>query len=143
MANSIEQCTRQNTKGDLAFSESGVEIHLLNSQRYECCKIQVDRCLPIRGVKCDWMVWYNHNTQAIFIELKGRKIPHAVEQLANTITWLRQNALLPAGKKVCYIVTSNRCPRTTGKTLLEKAKFKKHYSADLEIVRSGISAQIV
>jgi hypothetical protein len=56
-----------------------------NSNGKSFTKYRVDGCLIIEGKKCDYMLINNDESKAYFIELKGRDLIRAVEQIECTI----------------------------------------------------------
>ena len=69
----------------------------------------------------------DHNANEYFVELKGKDIPHALEQLESTIKQLSStNNIL----KTAIIVTS-RYPSNDTTMQRAKAFFKKKYKVDL------------
>lgn len=80
-------------KVTLADSGTKAKIHIeLGSGKH--VKIQVDGCIDIRPVKCDWSLLLDKEGNApqyAFFELKGSDYCHALQQLENTIDWFKAN----------------------------------------------------
>ncbi len=64
-----------------------------------------------------------------YIELKGKQVEHACEQLRVTIEQLTKNK---NDKKYSFIV-STACPLTTTEVQIYKAFFKKKYNCVLQV----------
>lgn len=59
-----------------------------NKAKSEVCLIRVDDCLIKEGVKCDFLLLNCDQKKSYFIELKGKDILHAIEQIDRTISLL-------------------------------------------------------
>lgn len=114
--------------------------YIENKNQEKCFKIQVDGCLSFEGKKCDWLIIPSLRYIGIFIELKGKNISEAFEQLKNTINTIedvtKRYINKKFDKKYCYIIARN-CPLDKTKIQNEKYKFKENFKADLKIERSG------
>jgi hypothetical protein len=112
------------------------KLYLSNPQEREVEKIEVDGCAITDGLRCDWLVLINDRQphEEIYVELKGSKVSHAVEQLKATIKTLSADSVhLP---KRCFVVYSrNPMPRTDVQN--NKVKFRENFKADLRLVPDG------
>lgn len=72
-------------------SENGKIYKLNNVSNYDIKKVKVDNCIPNIGEKrCDYLMEIKNINKAIFIELKGGDLAHALKQIYNTILYLKQ-----------------------------------------------------
>lgn len=110
------------------------KLYLLNPQEQTIEQIEVDGCAITEGLRCDWLVVVNDNLkhEEIYVELKGSKIDHAVEQLKTTMKRLSADRVRLA--KRCLVVL-NRCPMTGTDVQKHKAKFLKNFNAIFKPVR--------
>ena len=60
-----------------------------NKNKKTVCLIQVDDCLIKEGNKCDYLLLNCDSKISYFIELKGKDMLHAVEQIDRSIHLLR------------------------------------------------------
>ncbi|MFV0582806.1 MAG: hypothetical protein ACK5N4_12260 [Parabacteroides gordonii] len=119
-------CTTKVTDRILVLEENKCKCVFSNPENNNLTKIIVDGCQITEGVKCDFLV-LDHNNNEYFIELKGKDIPHALEQLEATIKQLSGTNNI---QKTAIIVTS-RYP--SNDTTMQRAKvmFRKKYKVDL------------
>lgn len=71
----------------------------------------------------------DHKFLEYYIELKGKQIVHACNQIEETIKQLTQNI---NALKHSFIV-STACPLTTTEVQILKAQFKKKYNSTLTV----------
>ena len=115
-------CTTEITDRILVLEENKRKCVFSNPQNNILTKVVVDGSQITEGVKCDFLV-LDHNANEYFVELKGKDIPHALEQLESTIKQLSStNNIL----KTAIIVTS-RYPSNDTTMQRAKAFFKKKY----------------
>ncbi|MGL4502421.1 MAG: hypothetical protein ACRC2M_04320 [Planktothrix sp.] len=114
--------------------ENQSQIIIENPNQFKVCVIQVDGCAIKAGLRCDYLVIPDQQdikkTLEIYIELKGSKISHAIDQLEATLKKLSDD---PAKQEKVCIIISTRCPLTTTEIQKFKLKFKKTYNAKLEV----------
>lgn len=100
-----------------------------NPSRQTLRRVQVDGCLPIDGIKCDFLVISESDFEH-FVELKGADVRHAADQLSATIALISTSVGVAA--KHCFIVNT-RCPLLTPEIQNLKKRFKKQFNATLTI----------
>ncbi len=143
----IDDCLKGfNTEKELAvrkqigLSERSVTYILQMFPDMECAAYQVDDYI-IRGAdknKCDKLVVVKSSKDqiaAIFVELKGSDVAHAVGQLDATLSFpLFRNC--DADLFLARIV-SKRIPANTGRSVVERARvnFLKKYKCELKCVK--------
>lgn len=103
-----------------------------NPQRLNVLIIEVDGCVIREGLKCDYLILPKAEEYQIeiYLELKGKDIPHGVQQIETTIKKLSDN--IQKQDKICLIV-STRTPKISTEIQGYKKKFKKNFNADLII----------
>lgn len=76
----------------LATYEQGRKYTLEVSGEKETALFNVDGYIITQGLKCDKLVWVNMNQENenkkecdIFVELKGKDVAHAIEQIRETL----------------------------------------------------------
>ncbi|WP_413171983.1 hypothetical protein [Anabaena azotica] len=131
----LEKCAEKiKHKNILIEEKKSSRIVFSNENLIEVTKVQVDGCLDIQGVKCDWLLIINEPYIEIYVELKGSDVEHAFEQIENTIKIVSQNYKEVA--KYCYIITT-RCPLTSAQIQVKAKSFKSKYNAVLRIRKTG------
>ena len=123
-------CAKTVKDKKISLVENKSKLILNNEKLREITKVQVDGCLPIDGVKCDWLIIVVEPPVEIYVELKGSDVKHAFEQLENTIKHISKDKTKKI--KFCYVITT-RVPLSSPE-IQQKAKyFKKNYNATLRV----------
>ncbi|CAD5965166.1 hypothetical protein PCC9214_03445 [Planktothrix tepida] len=116
------------------FQENKSKFVIENPNQFKVCVVQVDGCAIKEGRCCDYLVIPDEldikKRLEIYIELKGSKILHAIEQLEATIKQLSDD---PAKQEKVCIIISTQCPLATTEIQNFKRDFKKKYNAKLEV----------
>lgn len=129
----------------VSVSENGKTYIAQIADGLKSAVFQVDGEIIKDGAKCDKYLaavitkMTNQDGVAIFIELKGKDISHAIDQLEATLKsnqfhpYPRPNDLVRA-----RIVTANCGPKSSSKAKLEEARirFKKHYNTELRVLKT-------
>lgn len=115
------QCIQPNTstivcKDNEAASHNNKVYFNCNGESF--LKIKIDGCVEPKGgssLRCDFMIISQNETIELYIELKGKKISRAVEQIISTIN----NHGLKTAKKYAAIASTSVPQKGTG---VDKAK---------------------
>ena len=108
----------------IALKERRSTFHFLNPDRKNVKCIEVDGCAIVEGNKCEHLLIDSNNVE-YFIELKGRDLKHALEQLEASIQQLGENS-----PRYAFVV-STRCPLTGTDIQNAKKNFKNNFGATL------------
>lgn len=119
-------CTTEITDKILVLEENKRKCVFLNPQNKALIKVIVDGCQITQGTRCDFLV-IDNLTNEYYIELKGKDIPHAIEQLESTIKQLSTSA----GMQKTAIIVTSRYPSNDTSMQRAKAYFKKKYGVNL------------
>lgn len=131
----LDKCSEKISHKNILIEEKkSSKIVFINENSIELTKVQVDGCLDIQGVKCDWLLIINEPYIEIYIELKGSDVEHAFDQIENTIKIVSKN--YKTVLKYCYIITT-RCPITSTQIQVRAKSFKKNYNAVLKVKKTG------
>jgi len=117
----IKKCNNVINDKNIVVKENGREFRIKNSSNIEINRVKVDGCFIKSGNRCDYLFEVLSKSRVLYIELKGKDIQHALEQIDATIKHckdIHKNFI-----KECYIVAS-RVPKETTKTQMLKRKFK-------------------
>ncbi|VEP15317.1 conserved hypothetical protein [Hyella patelloides LEGE 07179] len=114
-------CETINKNPNIVISDPGSKnnkskFRLDNPKKLKIRVIQVDDCVITQGTRCDYLIILP-NSLEIYIELKGKDVKHAIEQIEASIKQLTASL---SAKKSCFIA-STRCPLTSPQI----QKFKK------------------
>ena len=123
----------------ISVKEKGKKYTLTLNPKKECVAYQIDGVILKDGNRCDKLIvarYADHTEAAVFVELKGRNISHAIDQLEAT---LKQDIFKHrnVAKRKASIVGQS-IPRNTGNSVVEKAKirFNKTYNCQLRAFSS-------
>ena len=131
----LDKCSEKISHKNILIEEKkSSKIVFINENSIELTKVQVDGCLDIQGVKCDWLLIINEPYIEIYIELKGSDVEHAFAQIENTMKIVSKN--YKTVLKYCYIITT-RCPITSTQIQVKAKSFKKNYNAVLKVKKTG------
>lgn len=116
-------CVVSTDNAILTFSEKKSTFQVINAERRKLEKHQVDGCLIVDGIKCDWLLVDSETGKEIYIELKGSDIKHAVDQICSTVNALTRDL---KGVKLGYVICT-KCPLdSTSVQRIKKAVLLSH-----------------
>ncbi|OLT62415.1 hypothetical protein [Moorena bouillonii] len=124
-------CEEYKDDKKIVLKEKKSKLTFENHNKDKILVIKVDGC-AIRDnetLRCDYALVCSNGLE-IYVELKGRDIPHAVKQIESTIRLLSDNP--KKIKKWCFVV-STRVPRQTTTIQQLEKKFDKNYNAEFKI----------
>ena len=75
---------------DIPVQENGRKFRILNAQRSKIIKVQVDGCVIKQRTACDYLFDVKKNNTIYYVELKGKNILKAVEQLIATMEHFKE-----------------------------------------------------
>lgn len=103
-------------------------------------KVKVDGCLLLTGKRCDYLFEIDQPiSKVIYLELKGRNIEDAYEQLVSTVEQFR-GVHASVSKKTCCVVAAT-VPKTTSASQQQDIKLKKRLRG-VEIKRFSNQGQL-
>ena len=120
------------TKNKVA-KENGKRFEIISNDDFT--KIRIDGCLisTQETEKCDFGFIRHSNNEFYFVELKGKEIQKAFDQIANTINHFQKHFIsIPKDKKFGFIVSSSVPKAGIGANTL-KQTFAKKFGKILEI----------
>lgn len=122
----------------LSVKENGKEYKVELDPRRQCAVLQVDGGLIKNGIKCDKLVIATSPDVIVYVELKGKDISHAIDQLKATITHQIFKPLPTKDDKVLARIVCSAGPASAARKKFEKAKieFRSRYNCDLRSINS-------
>ena len=120
----IEDCNSSNKNKIVSVSENKRTFRINNKSLFTINKVEVDGCYISEGRKCDFLfeIIEDEVKEVFYVELKGKHIEDAVEQLESTLKiCLELHKTIP---RSCYIVAS-RVPKASTSTQKYKKEFKR------------------
>jgi hypothetical protein len=131
-----QACVTAGNHAAITCAEKGRKITFLNPAKRLLTKYVIDGCRPLRGLLadpmcqlCDYLV-VDWRSREHYVELKGSRVEHALNQLSSTISQLSSTS--PTDRVFCWIVTTES-PSTQSKFQVLKAKFEKRLNARVVI----------
>lgn len=122
----IAEFTSCTSNSKVAF-ENGKRFEIESKEAYT--KLNIDGCLidSSENEKCDFGFLRHSNNDFYFVELKGKDIEKAYDQIINSILFFESNFVkIPYTKRFCFIVSSSGIP----KCQLRISKLKQKFARD-------------
>jgi hypothetical protein len=132
-------CERRTTDRAIVMRENQSKISFENPQQLEICLLAVDDCAITEGIRCDYAVSGAAISAEFYIELKGRNIKHAFEQLETTLKQISDDP--QRQPKYCFII-STRCPLSGPEIQKMQKLMQQKYNAKLVIKNRQHSHQL-
>lgn len=137
------QCTEEHNDIKITITDKDAknqrsQVILDNPKRIKLKIIQIEDCVIQKGTKggrCDKLVIIPNN-RLVFIELKGKDVEKAINQLNDSINYLKQKCSAVSVAQIYCIIVCTRCPLNGTDVQICKAKFKKQHRATL-LIQSG------
>jgi len=133
----FNSCSETSNNKIIQGKQNSKSIRLINPTQKRIHKITIDGCVvnDQKTKRCDLLFEIDDDEpQAIYVELKGKNITDAVEQLKSTLSMLSNKH--KKHKKSCYVICSY-VPKGAPLINTLKACFKKKFNADF-FVRENI-----
>ena len=103
---------------------------IVNSEKKSYNKIRVDGCAINDGVRADWAV--EKGNAAIIIELKGKNVEHAADQVFRTAQfWTNE---FSRSTYIAGLIVANQYPKSSTSIQLRQQKFAKKFRGPLHVV---------
>lgn len=131
-------CIKQTNDSQIKFEENRKKIVFINTQRLRYQRVQIDGCAIKKGAKCDNLLVSADEKEEYYVELKGKDIKHAIEQIECTIDKIGEHS----DDRHSYIICSRVIPAIT--TFIQKKKifFGKQYKSELVISRDSLNVKL-
>lgn len=126
----FSHCLQKRKDKLIVVSEFGRKVTFQNKSADEYQIVQVDDCVIKSGIRCDKLVTKT-GTGSIFLELKGKDVEHACDQLERTAAHADMASL--AEKKIGFLIICSRYPRFDSYVMKAKQRIAKKYGAGLHI----------
>lgn len=124
-------CIEETSDPKIKLEERGSKVIFLNEVRHPFRKIKVDGCVVQNQTAADWVV-SKPPVGDLVLELKGRNVDHAIEQVTTTLRLWRSNNWCCGGQTAALIV-SRQVPKGT---LAQKAmkEFRREFGSKIKLV---------
>ncbi len=129
------KCIEEHQGAELVCEENHRKMIFHKSAERIAEKIQIDKCVPMQGKRCDYLVrdWKNRHH---FVELKGRKVMAAFDQLEASIPQLVETAPHLRPQIWCFIVCSKypQVPKERTGYQNRQTQLKKRWNAETRVM---------
>jgi hypothetical protein len=123
-----KNCRQLKTDKIIVVEENKKKFRINNSNQKEIYQIKVDNCLITEGYKCDYLFEVeNPITKVFYVELKGKDIKHAFEQLIATVEFC--NSSHQKSLRECHVVMSSS-PKFSTTAQVIKKRLKDKYGIE-------------
>lgn len=114
-------------------SENGKRFEIISNEDFT--RIRIDDCLIASQEvqKCDFGFIRHSNNEFYFVELKGKDVKKALNQITNTITIFESTFIKISKEKRFGFIVSSRNPLSSTETNNLKQAFAKKHGRLLEI----------
>ena len=129
-----DQCIETVTDSKPKVEENGRRAIFVNLDRKEVKKVRVDGCLICSGLRADYVV-AKPDALDVIVELKGRDIYHARDQIIATLSFWRK--FPPFSSKVAGLIVCSKSPMSASELQVMKAKALKQNNLWLEVDENG------
>jgi hypothetical protein len=134
MGNKIDpSCVQIVKHSKIKMEESGRKAIFLNPYNDEYTLIRVDGCVVKSGLRADWVIISNANNQ-VFVELKGKDVAHAIEQLESTIELFVKNAWVMPHRGA--LIMCQQVPKAMTRLQAATDRFRRLYGVRLKVSSS-------
>ena len=133
-----EKCVSETNDSRISLNDKqSVSAIFLNPGRVLHRCIRFDGCVVKNKTACDWIL-EKPGVGRIVVELKGRDVPHAIEQVEAGLNHLKDIGMIEL-KLAALIVCTRYSSHPTFTTSMQKAKSKlaKIHKARLHITKDG------
>ncbi len=127
-----KRCATTKNAPIISVKEQKSKFIIKNPAKKKTLQVKVDGCLPIAGAKCDYLFEIGALQAVYYVELKGKNIKHALEQLLGTLSERFIDKKHRGYQKYCVVVSS-RVPRMDPTIQKLKKQCRKNKKADLTI----------
>ena len=139
--NDYNQCLKQRTHPIISVNERKRKFVINNPNKKEVHQVTVDGCLPIKGIKCDYLFEVVDSKTVYYVELKGKDVKHALEQLLATLSNSFIKSKHVGYKKRCVVVSS-RVPQMDPSVQRLQKQCRKQIKAILAIKNQRCEVKI-
>ncbi|MBB4085101.1 hypothetical protein [Sphingomonas carotinifaciens] len=131
MAKKAKVCSVRKNDSKIKIEENGRKAIFLNESRDEYTVTEVDGCLINDGMRADYLIT-KEDSCSVFVELKGKNVDHAVEQLFASVERLEVKNI--CHKNLGFLVICKRFPRFDTFVAKAKQKAAARYKAGFHVV---------
>lgn len=125
-------CIEVTSVSNITVRDSGKCTNIVNDERVDHKRVQVDGCFDNEGLLADWII--ERDNRAIIIELKGRHVEHGANQIFATAEIWKQSY---PDAKFAGLIVGRQTPAANTSMQIKKRQFSKKYKGPLHVVKSN------
>ncbi|WP_186258662.1 hypothetical protein [Burkholderia gladioli] len=130
MASKKPDCVRSTRVSKIKISEKRAKAVILNPNNDEYDVTRFDGCVVNNEVAADFLV-SKTKVGDLIVELKGKNVKHAVEQIIATATFLRKNSMSEG--RLGALIVCNEFPKANTMVQLLKLELKNKFDCPLRV----------
>jgi Icc-related predicted phosphoesterase len=144
----FEDCREfEDKRTHIVCEEKRTKITFRNSTGETVAKIRIDGCVITGNAvkKCDYLLLCADIKTAVFVELKGKDVITAIEQLSETLGNTIIKPAIEGYTRNAYAVVAQGAliPKLTTMIQNEKTRFRKRKDCRLEVVTSPANRDLI
>jgi hypothetical protein len=144
----FENCREfEDNRTYIVCEEKRTTITFYNATRETVAKIRIDGCVITDNAvkKCDYLLLCAAIKMAVFVELKGKDLTTAIEQLSATLdNTIIKSAIGDYAKNAYAVVVKGALiPKVSTGIQTEKARFRKWKGCRLEVLTSPATRDLI
>ena len=125
------RCVETTDVSEIKVEELGKKAIFLNKERLPHRRIKMDGCVKKNETAADFVV-VKPDVGTVIIELKGKHVEHAAEQVNATARFLRGIDHQPA--KLAGLIVASTYPKANGTVQKQQQKFYREFKGPLHVV---------
>ena len=124
------ECQNEKRDSRIAVEERGKKAVFVNGEKRKYLLTRVDGCVIKNATAADWILTAA-KVGDVIVELKGRNVQHALEQIMATAKFWTDNGLRQG--KIAALIVCSQHPQVTTKSQRAQNDFKRKYKGKLQI----------
>lgn len=121
----------ETTVSRIKVEENGRQAVFLNLDKSKFKKLKFDGGVVNNRVAADWIV-KKVGVGKVIVELKGKDVSHAIEQVLETAQWMSDNGI--NGGKLAGLIVSSQYPKFSTAIQRGKKECLKRFGGPLHVV---------
>jgi len=140
----LAECSETKSDPIITFSEKRSKINFQNSSSQRIRVVTIDGCIfkDEPTLRCDYLLVLPTNNNELYVELKGRGISHALEQIEKTIEW-SLTALNNRPQKRYGFVVGSQYPKDDSKLKRLEKRINNKYNCRIKYKNKQLDIKIL
>ncbi len=130
-----DECQETIRHTRIVIADRGRSATFINREKLEHIRIEMDGCVVHNALAADWVL-KKKDVGDLIIELKGKDVEHAVQQVMATARYLVQHQLR-TGRLAGLVVAKQYHPRASTSVQRAQQAFTRAFSGPLHVASSN------